>query len=159
MNGNPPVTSAFGVTNFNSALLNENQREFTQFGVLALQRSTPGFDGQISYFTRYSDLHFVPDPIGDLLFNGIASESADNLTQTAFRAMLVCSNAAHTLRAGFTVSAEKAWVDNTSLVEACGPACDGTDNVEPPFSITDDVAKLARLAASMCKMSGRSPAS
>jgi outer membrane receptor protein involved in Fe transport len=147
MNGNPPVTSAFGVTNFNSALLNENQREFTQFGVLALQRSTPGFDGQISYFTRYSNLHFVPDPIGDLLFNGIASDiSRQSYTNGIQGDASYVVNAAHTLRAGFTVSAEQAWVDNTSLVEACGPACDGTDNVEPPFSITDDVAKLGWLA-------------
>ena len=41
-------------------MLNENQTEFTQYGVLALQRSTPGFDGQISYFTRYNNLHFIP---------------------------------------------------------------------------------------------------
>jgi outer membrane receptor protein involved in Fe transport len=147
MNGNPPVTSAFGVTNFNSALLNENQREFNQFGVLALQRSTPGFDGQISYFTRYSNLHFIPDPIGDLLFNGIASDvSRQSYTNGLQGDASYVVNAAHTLRAGFTVGAEKVWVDNTSLVEACGPACDGTDNVDPPISITDDVAKLAWLA-------------
>ena len=147
MNGNPPVTSAFGVTNFDSSLLNENQREFNQFGVLALQRSTPGFDGQISYFTRYSNLHFIPDPIGDLLFNGIASDvSRQSYTNGIQGDASYVVNAAHTLRAGFTVSAEKAWVDNTSLVEACGPACDGTDNVDPPISITDDVAKLAWLA-------------
>ena len=68
-----PVTSAFGVTSFNSALLNENQNETTQFGVLSVQKSYEGFDGQISYFTRYSNLQFTPDPIGDLLINGIAS--------------------------------------------------------------------------------------
>src|ERR1700727_3130045 len=62
LNGNPPVTSAFGVTNFNSALLNENQYEDTQWSVLALQRSINGFDGQLSYFTRYDRLHFTPDP-------------------------------------------------------------------------------------------------
>ena len=33
--GNPPVTNAFGITNFNSSLLNENQIENTQYGVLA----------------------------------------------------------------------------------------------------------------------------
>jgi outer membrane receptor protein involved in Fe transport len=147
MNGNPPVTSAFGVMNFDSALLNERQREFNQYGVLALQRSTPGFDGQISYFTRYSNLHFIPDPTGDLLFNGIASDvSRQSYTNGIQGDASYVVNAAHTLRAGFTVSAEKAWVDNTSLVEACGPACDGGDNVDPPISITDDVAKLAWLA-------------
>ena len=53
-------------------------------------------------------------------------------------------NPAHTLRAGFIVSAEKAWVDNTSLVEPC-TLCDGTDSGLPE-SITDDVAKLGWLA-------------
>jgi outer membrane receptor protein involved in Fe transport len=147
MNGNPPVTDVSGITTFNSALLNENQREFTQFGVLALQKSAPGFDGQLSYFTRYNNLHFIPDPVGDLLFNGIASDiSRQSYTNGIQGDASYLINSAHTLRAGFTVSAEKAWVDNTSLVEACGPACDGTDNVNAPFSITDDVAKLAWLA-------------
>ena len=147
MNGNPPVTDVSGITTFNSALLNENQREFTQFGVLALQRSAPGFDGQLSYFTRYNNLHFIPDPVGDLLFNGIASDiSRQSYTNGMQGDASYLINAAHTLRAGFTVSAEKAWVDNTSLVEACGPACDGSDNNLTPQSITDDVAKLAWLA-------------
>ena len=42
--------------------------------MLALQRSINGFDGQISYFTRYDRLHFSPDPLGDLLINGVASD-------------------------------------------------------------------------------------
>jgi outer membrane receptor protein involved in Fe transport len=147
MNGNPPVTDVSGITTFNSALLNENQREFTQFGVLALQKSAPGFDGQLSYFTRYNNLHFIPDPVGDLLFNGIASDiSRQSYTNGIQGDASYMVNAAHTVRAGFTVSAEKAWVDNTSLVEACGPACDGSDNNPTPQSITDDVAKLAWLA-------------
>jgi len=50
-----------GAGTFNSAQLNENQYEDTQFGVLALQRSVNGFDGQLSYFTRYNNLHFMPD--------------------------------------------------------------------------------------------------
>ena len=28
---------------------------------------------QLAYFARYSDLHFTPDTIGDLAFNGVAS--------------------------------------------------------------------------------------
>src|SRR5262249_56760485 len=47
----------------------------------------------------------------------------------------------HTLRAGFTVSAEQIWVDNTSLVEAGAPP-----GIEPAFPITDDVHKLGWLA-------------
>ena len=108
LNGNPPVTSAFGITNFNSSTLNENQYENTQFGVLALQRSADGFDGQLSYFTRYNFLHFMPDPVGDLLINGIASditrESYSNGIQGDASYII---NDAHTLRTGFTVSGEQ----------------------------------------------------
>ena len=126
LNGNPPVTSAFGITNFNSAALNENQYEDTQFGVLALQRSINGFDGQVSYFTRYNFLHFMPDPVGDLLINGIASditrESYSNGIQGDASYII---NSAHTLRTGFTVSGEQTAVGNQSLVEPDGR--DGTD--------------------------------
>ena len=145
MLGNPPITSAFGITNFNSAQLNENQFEQTQYGVLALQRSANGFDGQLSYFTRYNDLHFTPDPVGDLLLNGIASDiSRQSYTNGIQGDGSYVINAAHTLRAGFTVSAEQTWVDNTSLVEPC-MICDGTDNGAPE-AITDDVDKLGWLA-------------
>ena len=70
----PPVTSAFGVTISIQRCSTRTRYEFTQYGVLALQRSVNGFDGQLSYFTRYNNLHFMPDPVGDLLFNGIASD-------------------------------------------------------------------------------------
>jgi outer membrane receptor protein involved in Fe transport len=149
VNGAPLFPSiaipTFGVSTFDSTKLNENQREFTQYGVLALQRSTPGFDGQISYFTRYNNLHFVPDAIGDLLINGIASDISRQSYSNGIQADgSYVINPAHTLRAGFTVSAEKAWVDNTSIVEPC-MVCDGTDT-GPPMSITDDVTKLTWLA-------------
>jgi hypothetical protein len=134
--------SAFGVTGFNSAQLNENQYEDTQFGVLALQRSVNGFDGQIAYFTRYNNLHFTPDPVGDLLLNGIASDiSRQSYTNGVQGDASYLINSAHTLRMGFTVSGEQTWVDNTSWVEA-GAA----PGAEPPFPITDDVDKLGWLA-------------
>jgi opacity protein-like surface antigen/outer membrane receptor protein involved in Fe transport len=139
------LTSAFGVpgATFNSVQLNENQDEDTQFGVVALQRSINGFDGQLSYFTRYDNLHFIPDPVGDLLLNGIASDISRQLYSNGIQgdASYVLTPA-HTLRAGFAVTAEQAWVDNTSLVEATPP----DTGTEPPFSITDDVAKLGWLA-------------
>lgn len=141
--GNPPVVSAFGITTFNSALLNENQYEDTQYGVLALQKSINGFDGQLSYFTRYNILHFVPDQIGDLLINGIASnvlrESYANGIQADGSYKI---NPANTVRAGFTVSGEQVFVGNSSLVE---PAPGGVP-VDAPFTITDNVSKVGWLA-------------
>ncbi len=141
--GAPTVlNSAFGVTTFDSSKLNENQYEDTQFGVLALQRSINGFDGQLSYFTRYDALHFMPDPVGDLLLNGISSDiSRQSYTNGIQGDASYVLTPAHTLRMGFTVSADQSSVDNTSLVEAGAPP-----GMEPPFPITDDADKLGWLA-------------
>ena len=139
-----PVTSAFGATNFNSAQLNENQAEFTQFGVLTVQKSYEGFDGQLSYFTRYNNLRFTPDPIGDLLLNGIASTvTRETYTNGIEGDASYQVNSAHTLRTGFTVSGEQSFVGNSSQVEPC-MLCDGTDN-GPPETITNNVSKVGVL--------------
>ena len=138
------ATPVFGFSNFDSSKLNERQNEQTQFGVLALQRSINGFDGQLSYFTRYNNLHFIPDPAGDLLLNGTASDVSRQSYTNGFQGdASYVINPAHTLRAGFTVSAEQTWVDNTSIVEPVDPV---TGASPTPFPITDDVAKLGWLA-------------
>jgi outer membrane receptor protein involved in Fe transport/opacity protein-like surface antigen len=139
------ATPVFGFSNFDSSKLNERQNEQSQYGVLALQRSINGFDGQISYFTRYNNLHFIPDPAGDLLLNGIASDISRQSYTNGFQGDAAYAiNPAHTLRAGFFVSAEQIWVDNTSLVEL---APGGVPTTPPAIaSITDDVAKLGWLA-------------
>ena len=154
-----PISSALvaplSAGTFNSAQLNENQYEDTQFGVLALQRSVNGFDGQLSYFTRYDALHFMPDPVGDLLLNGIASDiSRQAYTNGIQGDASYVINPAHTLRMGFTVSAEQAWVDNTSLVSAIrrpGTRTTSDHRRRPPSS--------AGSPASMPRTSGRSPTS
>ena len=142
--GNPPITNAFGITNFNSSLLNENQIEVTHYGVLALQKSVPGFDGQLSYFTRYNNLQFDPDVVGDMLLNGIASQ----VTRTSFTNGIQGDGSfqvdpVDTVRTGFTVSAEQANVQNYSIVEPC-TICDGSDNGAPE-GILDSTSKLGLL--------------
>ena len=78
--------------------------------------------------------------------NGIASDvSRQSYTNGIQGDASYVINAAHTLRAGFTVSAEQAWVDNSSTVQPC-MACDGSDPPMAPVTIADDVAKLGWLA-------------
>lgn len=60
--------------NFNSADLNENQNEQNYFAVGAYQKSAGPFNAQVSVFGRISSVHFMPDPVGDLFFNGVASD-------------------------------------------------------------------------------------
>ena len=96
------ITSAYGVSDFSSSNLNENQREQNTFNVVALQKSVNGFDVQMAAFSRYSSLHFLPDPVGDILFNGVAS----NVYRQSFANGIQGDGAyrlsdVHTLRAGF----------------------------------------------------------
>jgi outer membrane receptor protein involved in Fe transport len=142
--GQQPNYTAFGVSNFDSAMLNERQQEFNQFNVVAYQKSADGIDFQLSYFNRYSQLHFLPDPIGDLVFNGVSSDvyrqSFVNGIQedTSWRI-----GYAHTLRFGFSVSAEHSLVNNASVVLPVDPA---TGNpIDAPFSIFDSSAKTGWL--------------
>ena len=155
--GQTPAFTAFGVSNFNSAQLNEQQKEFNQFNVVAYQKSVDGLDYQIAYFNRYSQLHFIPDPIGDLVFNGVASDvyrqSFINGIQedTSYRLGF-----AHTLRFGFGVSGERSLVNNVST----GPAArrsPATQTSDAPFSIFDSSAKTGYLFATYLQTSGRSP--
>lgn len=141
--GQPSNFTAFGVSSFDSALLNEHQNEFNQFNVLAYQKSIDDIDLQVSYFNRYSQLHFFPDPVGDLVFNGVSSDvyrqSVVNGIQedTAWRVGF-----AHTLRFGFSVSAERSLVNNASTVlplDAMG------NPVDAPFPIFDSNAKTGWL--------------
>jgi outer membrane receptor protein involved in Fe transport len=146
------------VQSFNSANLNENQLEQNYYGVLAFQQSTAFADYQISYFSRYSNLHYTPDITGDLMFNGIATD----VTRTSFLNGIQ-SDAAfriapdHTLRAGMVVSGEQTYVTNNATVfwsGTCGPAinrvqkCDPTTvtGVAAPTQVVDRQDKLGFLA-------------
>ncbi len=134
------IISAYGVSDFSSSNLNENQREQNTFGVVALQRSVNGFDLQIAAFSRYSSLHFLPDLVGDILFNGVAS----NVYRQSIASGLQGDGAyrlsdAHTLRAGFTVIGESTRISNTSTVL---PLDSGGNPVDAPFQIADSNSKL-----------------
>jgi len=150
--GQTPNFNVNGVTSFDSALLNEHQNEFNQFNVVAYQKSVDDIDLQLSYFNRYSQLHFYPDPTGDLVFNGVSSnvyrQSFVNGIQedTAWRVGF-----AHTLRFGFSVSAERSLVNNISTVLPVDPATGNqvdpiTGNpFGPPFSVFDSSSKTGWL--------------
>src|SRR5580692_4981275 len=64
-----------GQTTYPSAALNENQRELNHFAIASWQNSQDGLDVQTSATARYSSLTFTPDPLGDLLFTGIAQDA------------------------------------------------------------------------------------
>ncbi|MGP0091398.1 MAG: TonB-dependent receptor [Xanthobacteraceae bacterium] len=146
--GQPPsplATSFNGSTTFDTSLLNERQYETNFYQVLAWQKSFDGFDTQLSYFNRNSTLHYIPDPIGDLIVNGVSSEVyRSSFTSGVQGDGSYKLDADHTVRAGFRTSGEYTQVTNSSLVESC-TACDGTDTGTTPFTVNDGSDKLGWL--------------
>jgi outer membrane receptor protein involved in Fe transport len=138
--GQTPSFHADGITAFDSAKLDENQREINHYGVLAYLKSTQDFDFQISGFARYSSLSFRPDPLGDLLFNGIAQSAYRRSFASGLQAEAAYRIAIdHTLRSGVIITGERTTSETTSLVLAAI----GGVQVPPdtPFAIADNAAK------------------
>lgn len=141
--GQASAFTAFGVSNFDSSQLNERQTEFNQFNVLAYQKSVDDIDYQISYFNRISTLHFMPDTIGDLVFNGVASDVYRRSISNGIQADAAYRlTDAHTLRAGFGVTGERSLVNNSSVVL---PLDDDGNPFDAPFGIVDSSAKTGWL--------------
>jgi outer membrane receptor protein involved in Fe transport len=106
-----------GQTAFPSALLDENQREITHFGALSLQHSQGELSVQTSLIARYSSLNFSPDPLGDLLYNGISQQAYKRdvaygvQSDGAYRL-----SDAHTIRAGLYAQRDRLTTNTTSAV-------------------------------------------
>jgi outer membrane receptor protein involved in Fe transport len=104
-----------GISDWNSSILDQRQWEDTYFGIASLQKSYQNFNMQLSGFTRYSNLSYQPDVIGDLLYNGIQPYANRTSLATGVQgdaSLKVAS--AHTLRGGFLVQRERV----TSLTNA-----------------------------------------
>jgi outer membrane receptor protein involved in Fe transport len=118
-NGPPPLTygGLLPVT-YDSSTLNDRQKEVNRFAVFTLQRSPSEIiDYQVSLFTRYSSVHYVPDIAGNMAFNGVASD----LFRSSFITGLQADgsyrlNETHTLRSGLFLSNENVVSDNISTV-------------------------------------------
>jgi outer membrane receptor protein involved in Fe transport len=105
--------------NFNSADLNENQTEQNYYLVSAYQKSAGDLNYQIAGFGRNSDVHFRPDGIGDLYFNGEASDVDRRLFSGGLQADGSYElNDKHTIRGGFMAIEEYVSADSTATVFA-----------------------------------------
>ncbi len=134
-----------GVSDFASAALNENQRQINNFGILAWQKHVGDFDFQVAGYSRYSSAYFSPgNPVGDLLFNGIA--------QTAYRESWASGvqgdgswrvSPEHTMRSGFLIQRERSPFSTTSNVLPVDE--NGVQTTDQPISIFDSNSKTGWL--------------
>jgi outer membrane receptor protein involved in Fe transport len=139
--GQQPAYALAGTDDFSSANLDERQREVTGFGVLSLQGKFAATDYQISLGQRYTGVNYRPDPIGDLIFNGVAGtidrSNRANTLQADFATPL---GDAHTLRYGVYASSEHPGSNSVSLVFPAD--ADGNQTADVPLAIVDNAPRI-----------------
>ena len=107
--GQTPAFTLDGIPDIASEKLDARQNEKNRFEVLSYQGTAGSkVDYQVSAFHRYTDVQYQPDPVGDLVFNGIAArilrrnEAAGVQGDLSYRI-----GESHTLRTGLFVQRER----------------------------------------------------
>jgi outer membrane receptor protein involved in Fe transport len=107
----------YGPSTLSSADINEHEKDRYFFALVALQTHRDDLDTQLSAYTRYASINFVPDPYYDLAFNDVAANVVRKslLNGLQFDAAYRLSDA-HTLRTGLDASIEHTQVDDLATV-------------------------------------------
>jgi outer membrane receptor protein involved in Fe transport len=127
---------------FPSNDLDENQREITHFGVVSYLRTMGDVDLDVSFFGRYSSLFFTPDPVGDLLFNGIAQTAYKRDAAYGLQAETAWHvSSAHTIRAGLIYQADDVLSRTSADVLATDPVTGNQIAPDAPITIPDNASK------------------
>ncbi len=143
---NPGQPSGFtlrGNSSFDSAKLDQNQREITHYGVLAYQYAGDALNFQIAPFVRYSQTRFTPDPKGgDLILAGVSDNSRlSSLTAGVQADGSYKVSDSHTLRFGLFFQNERTRSNVTSRVFPVETNPNdpnfGNQTSDIPISITD----------------------
>jgi outer membrane receptor protein involved in Fe transport len=135
------ILPQLGISGYNSASLNDQQREVNRFAVTALQSSlNDNIDYQVALFTRYSSVNYMADTTGNLVFNGIASNVFRSSSSTGVQADGSNRlNDEHTLRMGVFASSENIESNNSSTVFPVNPSTGLVSG--PAFNIADNTSK------------------
>ncbi len=106
-----------GQTNYLSDNLNERQHELAEYAIASWQHSEGALNWQTSLSVRYTSLHFAPDWVGDLLYNGIAQDAFKNDTAIGWQTDGAYKlGDSHTVRAGLYYQHDSSRSDTTSQV-------------------------------------------
>ncbi|MBI3367134.1 MAG: TonB-dependent receptor [Burkholderiales bacterium] len=136
--GQTPSFSLDSAPPADSARLDARQRERNRFAVLSYQgMAGAGVDYQVSLFQRSTDVHYQPDPVGDLEFNGIAADILRRNVASGVQADLSWRiNPTHTLRSGLFAQREKFTTANRASVFPADD--DGNQTSGTPLLIQDN---------------------
>lgn len=138
--------AAAGTSSIASSMLDEQQRERNRFVVLSLQKSLGDLNFQVSGFNQYSELHYTPDPFGDLVYNGVSSNSLRSNNANGLQLDVSYKlGPNHTLRTGGAYTRQVTHSDNAVAVFSTDDA--GTPTATTPFTIRDNSAMTGRLSS------------
>ena len=136
-----------GTGAFLSDDLNETQHEAAQYAIVSWQHAAGPFNWQTSLSARYTTLHFAPDWLGDLLYNGIAQDAYKSDTAFAWQTDSSCQvNDAHTVRAGFYLQRDSARSNTASQVLPVDPVT-GLQTADVPLIVFDNGTQSQRLGS------------
>jgi outer membrane receptor protein involved in Fe transport len=143
--GEEPSFTVNGVSDFDSAKLDQNQREITHYGVAAYQYAGDELNFQVAPFIRYSQTRFTPDPNhGDIIFTGFAD--AARLSSLAAGVQADGSlkiGSKHNVRFGVFFQNERT---TSKVVSNVLPVDDeGNPTSDVPFAIADTHRKTGQL--------------
>jgi len=136
--GEIPVFVLAGVPTVDSALLDARQQEQNSFEALSYQGADrKNLTFQVSLFHRHTTVHYSPDPVGDLVFNGIAADIHRTDEETGLQADgSYRLGDFHTLRMGVFFNQEQFTVGNSATVFPADAA--GNQTSTSPLLILDD---------------------
>jgi outer membrane receptor protein involved in Fe transport len=133
-----------GISTLPSSQLNQNQTEVNRFFVGTLQRSIGALDFQVSAFHQYSNLHYKPDPQGDLIYLGTASDTLRSNDANGVQldsAYRVSKN--HTVRFGGGYTQQKTVSNNS--VGVFPVDADGNQASPDPLTVIDNSSQVGKL--------------
>jgi hypothetical protein len=140
--GLPPLFALAGHPTADSAKTDETQNEQEYYNVLAYQKTLDELSYQVSGFARYGQITFHPDPVNDLIFQGVSGAVYNNFATYGMQLdgaynlderNIVCAG----FLGGYTI--EKS--NTSSLVFPANAAGGQTSDV--PFNITEDSGNRA----------------
>jgi outer membrane receptor protein involved in Fe transport len=134
----PPAFTLGTDSTFNSADLNENQNEQEYYGVVSYQKSTDDYSVLASAFYRYGQIHFTPDPVGDLIMQGVAGEILNSYSTSGLQIDSSYDlNDQHTLRAGLVTDYTVERNDTNTDVFTVDPVTGLQDSTTPEMIVDD----------------------
>jgi outer membrane receptor protein involved in Fe transport len=129
-----------------SEKIDENQNEQNYYAVLSYQKSVQDLSFQASVFSSYGQIHFTPDNVGDLVFQGVSGEVLNNSLDNGVQIDAADTvNKDHTVRFGFIGDYNDESLNTNTLVFPVDPTT-GLQSSTTPLDISDNSGNEATTA-------------